>query len=166
MNATAKGANARIELDPGVAFSFSAGAEIMPKIRGEVEYSFRNSDGDKLKSDVGSVDLTGFDADIHALMFNSYYDFASETKWKPYLGGGIGFSWINIEGSGLGVTVDTTSDAEFAYQLMAGLGYDYSSNITLNTGYRYFGSSDATFDNVANASVDGHGLEFGIRYSF
>lgn len=166
LNATARGANARVELDTGVAFTFSAGAEIMPQVRAEVEYSIRNADGDKAKSDVGSVDLTGFDADTHGLMFNGYYDFSSKSKLKPYLGGGIGVSWVNIEGSGLGVTVDSTSDGEFSYQVMGGLGYEINSNVTLNTGYRYFGSSDATFNNVANASVDTHALEFGVRYSF
>ena len=95
LNATARGVNAQIELDTGVAFTFAAGAEIMPQVRGEVEYSFKTSDADKVKSDVGTANLSGFDADTHSMMFNGYYDFASETKWKPYLGGGIGVSWIN-----------------------------------------------------------------------
>ena len=166
LNATARGNNARVELDTGVALTFAAGTEIMPKVRGEVEYSFRNADGDKAKSDVGSVDLTGFDADTHALMFNGYYDFSPESSWNPYLGGGIGVSWVNIEGNGLGVAVDSTSDAEFSYQVMAGISHVCSENITTNLGYRYFGSSDPTFDNVANASYDTHALEVGLRYSF
>ena len=166
LNATARGANARVELDTGVALTFAVGAEISPQVRGEIEYSFRNADGDKVKSDVGSVDLTGFDADTHAMMFNGYYDFSPDSKWRPYLGGGIGVSWVNIEGNGLGVTVDTTSDAEFSYQVMAGISHVCSESITTSLGYRYFGYSDPTFDNVANASYDTHALELGLRYSF
>jgi len=166
LNATARGVNAKIELDTGVALTFAAGTEIMPKVRGEVEYSFRNAGGDKLKSDVGSLGLAGFDAESMALMFNGYYDFNSETKWKPYLGGGIGFGWVNINGAGLGVTVDQTSDAEFSYQVMGGLGYQYDANVTATMGYRYFGMNDPTFVNIVTASYDTHAVEIGVRYSF
>jgi OOP family OmpA-OmpF porin len=163
LNATVRGANAELEYDTGVAFRFAAGAEIIPQVRGEVEYSFSTIDGDKFTSTVGSINANG-DVDTNAFMFNGYYDFDLKSKWTPYLGGGIGVAWFNVEGSGAGVTIDDTV-SEFAYQVMAGTSYQYTGNVALNAGYRYFGASDAGYP-LLTASVDAHAIEFGMRYSF
>ena len=51
------------------------------------------------------------------------------------------------------------------YQVMAGTSYQYTGNVALNAGYRYFGASDAEFP-LLTGSVDAHAIEFGMRYSF
>ncbi len=163
LNAITRGSGAKLTFDTGTTFSLAAGAQIIPQVRGEVEYSFKNVDGDKITSTIGTAVVSG-DVDVNSLMFNAYYDFDTSSKLKPYLGGGIGVAWINVEGTGLGVTVDDTT-SEFAYQIMTGLGYEYNSNVTLNTGYRYFGANEAAFP-LLTGTVDSHSLEFGIRYSF
>ena len=71
-------------------------------------------------------------------------------------------------------------DLAFGYQLLAGLGYDISDNLTWDTQYRYLDSGAMDFDgvrvnqifdtseniNVAAAGIGAHSLMTGFRYLF
>ena len=48
---------------------------------------------------------------------------------------------------------------DFAYQMMAGVAYDFTENITATAGYRLFGINN-------DPGFISHSSEFGIRYSF
>ena len=84
-------------------------------------------------------------------MATVYYDFKLKSdKWSPYVGAGLGFAAIDISNpsviaGGIKLTGNDLDDTVFAYQIMAGIGYNISKNITLSGGYKYFGAADATF---------------------
>jgi opacity protein-like surface antigen len=97
-----------------------------------------------------SVDST--DAVATSLLANAYVDLGTYVGLTPYVGGGLGYTyvnWDNLSGAlycvGAACPVDrvavTSNDAEdswrFTYALMAGLAYDVTREIKLDVGYRY-----------------------------
>lgn len=124
----------------------------------------------------GSVNLTAY-------MFNAYHDF-DIAGWRldPYVGGGIGVCQSEINGllpqffAGAPLNLDNqalnaTSDYEFAWQLRAGVNYDWSERTTLFMGYRYFRVEELTFSAFPFGTFNPNGgrehcLEWGLRVAF
>ena len=80
------------------------------------------------------------------LMANVYYDFPDMVPGiSPYLGGGIGYGYINARmGAGNAAAflyVLDVNDSVFAYQGTAGLTYNFAENYAINIDYRYIGTS-------------------------
>ena len=89
-----------------------------------------------------------------SVMANAYVDFGTIVGITPYLGAGIGASFVSwdrldsrlrcVEGvngcpddSISGVRYDGRSGWRLTYALMAGLAYDLSDDFKLDVGYRY-----------------------------
>jgi len=61
------------------------------------------------------------------------------------------------------------SDLVAAFQLMAGIGYEISPKATLTFGYRYFTTSDPSFNDAFGAfdtEFTSHDFLFGARFRF
>ena len=87
-------------------------------------------------------------------------------------GGGIGVANVDFDGHGVtgpGVVMDD-DDTVFAWQAIAGVGYEISSNIVLDVQYRYFNASDVSLTSVSGASssadYESHAVLGGIRFKF
>jgi len=128
-------------------------------------------------------------------MVNALYDFDDFGRWEPYVGAGIGLvrgqlsaaahGFLNADGVSF-VNTPVCAGADFAcgvkstdkslgWQLLAGLGYDISDNLTWDTHYRYLNAGDLdftghrNFGQVANATLENvaaHSLMTGFRYKF
>ncbi|EIM28217.1 outer membrane protein [Microvirga lotononidis] len=116
-------------------------------------------------------------------MVNGYLDFRPVMGFTPYIGAGIGMAH-NIFSRHVLATYDPATgnetflrfaggdDFSLAWALMAGVGYQLSSNFTLDLGYRYasLGSvktrSYDTGIGVDMESIGAHEMRFGVRYSF
>ena len=126
-------------------------------------------------SPIGSYD--GWDA-----MLNLYYDFDMGSSFAPYVGAGVGWSEIEAQITSMAL-VDTSgptvtranflddSESAFAYQLLAGFGYDLTEQLTFDLGYRYFVVSNADFgDSVLGVDYDSelieHNVTAGLRWQF
>lgn len=94
-----------------------------------------------------SSDLSAMRA--YTLMANAYVDLGTYAYFTPYIGGGIGGSyvkWDNLrntscadDGSGCDDTVEHGGRGSwrFAYQLMAGASIDVTCNVKADVGYRF-----------------------------
>jgi opacity protein-like surface antigen len=101
-----------------------------------------------------SVDTT--DAVATSLMANAYVDLGTYVGLTPYVGGGLGYTYVNWDNMGDSLycvdagaacpgTTNFVSSSEhnaednwrFTYALMAGLAYDVTREIKLDVGYRY-----------------------------
>ena len=165
------------------------------EFRLEGEVSYRTNDLDTFDitnvtlagigslSDVGNGDFSG---DVSALGFmaNAWYDFNTGSPWKPFVGGGLGLARISINDVSitsltlLGVPIPLASpvpladddDWVFAYQVGAGLGFEVTPTTTISLGYRFFGSADPDFTDLAGIPFDAeyrsHNIEIGLRISF
>ncbi len=141
-----------------VAYGVKAGY-----VRGELEL---NNSGNLKKSfsdDEGTDHLKLYK---HSLMANAYFDYLTCTPWTPYVGAGLGTSYLKYSWNG-GESKKTVYN--LAWQVMAGIGYDINANWTLDAGYRYadYGrirKNDG--DGVTKYKVRDHEIMLGARYTF
>ncbi|HMB49010.1 MAG TPA: outer membrane protein [Afifellaceae bacterium] len=108
-----------------------------------------------------------------SLMLNGYASLGYFSGISPYVGAGVGFSYLNWDYRA-GLDNRSNDDVRFAYALMAGVGYDINSNWTVDAGYRFF---NVPKGNIAddNAALNGdirfedlmsHEFRLGLRYTF
>lgn len=160
------GASAKLSYNPGYALSGVAGYEFGNGLRLEGEVDYRQASLDK-------VSVAGLTANISSdvwsvgMMANAYYDIKNSSPITPYIGGGIGFANVNVgDGTISGVKVwNKADDTVFAYQVAVGVGFDVTKQLTLDLGYKYFGTQDPKFE-LAKADYSSHNIMVGLRYRF
>ena len=163
-------------------------------------------DVDSLETSLGSISLvpsTKGSLRTDSLMLNALYDFEDFGRFVPYIGAGLGL----VRGKGNfvahdflnGAVLDTNpvcvgprtarqdqrcaisdSDDGLGWQIMAGLGYDITQNLTWDTHYTYLNGPELdlvghTANGVTGAfsdlaatvdNVGAHTLVTGFRYKF
>jgi opacity protein-like surface antigen len=151
-------------------------------LRGEFEMSYR-------KNDVSKVSIPGYGAapssgDMSALSFmlNGYGDIPLGKRFAIYIGGGVGWSFINLDADstsgGTFYSINADSGA-LAFQGMVGLDFRLLERVHLTLGYRAW---TALGIDAAYASSNGsagfyasdnrfdlpwiHGAEIGFRFDF
>jgi opacity protein-like surface antigen len=115
---------------------------------------------------------------------NAYLDLGTWWCVTPFVGAGVGFSRISIEGftdidtpDGGVAFAPTASKWNFAWALHAGLAYQVSNNLALEFSYRYAHLGDGitgdvvTFNGVNDfnnpttfKNINSHDLRFGVRW--
>ena len=139
--------------------------------RAEGEVFYNTNDVDTVSALGISIAGSG-DVSTTGLMVNGYYDFETNSKWTPYIGGGIGGANVSINNlSIVGIQIADDDTTVFAYQAKVGVAYEFSPAWEGTFGYRFFGTEDADFvDSVGDPfSTDGtqaHIVELGIRFRF
>lgn len=105
------------------------------------------------------------------VMANAIAEFESSSRITPYIGGGVGVGFVNVEYAPSATTIIDDNSTNFAYQAMAGLGYEVTPQTTLFAGYRYRATTEpsvdaslfsANFDIENRASI----VEAGVRFNF
>lgn len=139
-----------------------------------------------------SEDASEFSA--YSAMLNAYADLGTYVGFTPYVGAGIGYTYLSWDdlsrrsycvGGGCpspalaGTTVHPgASDWRFTYAFMAGLSYDVSNNMKVDLGYRYrniaggdmFGwdsassGAGATGIQAKDPGFFSHEIRVGLRY--
>lgn len=98
---------------------------------------------------------------------NAYYDIPlgeQFKKIKPYVGAGIGYSWLKE-------TLDATSvrlsakDKDWGWNIGLGVGYALSDHIDLTLGYRYEDLGRIK-DTYSKTDFENHKVSLGLRYTF
>ncbi len=170
---TQAGTTLTTELDTGILATGAFGRSFDNQIfRAEAEVLYNTNDVSALNvSGVGSV-IAGGDISTLGLMVNGYYDIDTNSKWRPYIGGGIGGANVSINSlSSLGVLIADDDTTVFAYQVKVGVAYEFTQALAGTLGYRFFATEDADFVDSAGApfSADGieaHIVELGVRFRF
>ena len=111
-----------------------------------------------------------------AFMANVDYDFDTGSRWVPYVGGGLGLAIISLDAeSAEGESFVDDRDTVFAYQVGAGIGYEFplpeGRSITVSLDWRYFGTQAPTFTgavtgNEFQTEISGHDIGIGLIYGF
>jgi opacity protein-like surface antigen len=97
-------------------------------------------------STAGNCGTNEITADIESWvgLANAYIDLGTFRGITPYVGGGVGFASVSVQGlkdvnvpnNGVAFAGDHT-DTNFAWALYAGLSYDVTPQFTMDFGYRY-----------------------------
>jgi opacity protein-like surface antigen len=159
---------ADLTFDTGITFGGAIGYDF-DKGRIELAVDYKSHDVDEWQD----VSITGFgnlgdfsgDGEVTALslLANGYFDIHTNSPVTPYLGGGIGFANIDVEDLTFeGIEIGDDDDTVFAYQAAVGIGIDVAENITVDVGYRFFGTSDPDFDGT-EAEYHSHNIIAGLR---
>jgi opacity protein-like surface antigen len=158
----AEGETLEFNLDNGFMIGAKAGY-IIPDfqyVAVELEYNYMSKqDADLMDVNVGDVSLNNFFAN---LIFRYPHE-----MFRPYIGAGIGWSWIDWSASGIGATVGLTDedDNAWAWQFLVGINFAFEKNWSADVGYRYFAAE--------NFDVQGIDVEYttsiitvGVNYHF
>jgi outer membrane protein OmpA-like peptidoglycan-associated protein len=99
------------------------------------------------------------------IMANLLYDFNAGGVIVPYIGAGVGVSFVNLQGGGFS---NSGSSAQFAYQGILGLGWNIDPTFRLNLEGRYYGTTQPNYNfNAFGATASGNfsNNNFGIMAS-
>ena len=201
-NGTSPGIGGDVESEGNIAATLGIGYQFDDNWRMEL-------DGATMWTDLGNVgDQPSSFAKLRtsSLMLNALYDFDDFGRWAPYVGAGFGIirgdadivahDFLDATGTNLlrtpacvpptrvanqAITCDIDDDdTSFGWQLLAGLGYDITDNLTWDTHYRYQNAGDMDFNGRTINGVTGatgqadsklediglHAITTGFRYTF
>ena len=150
--------------DNGYAVSFAFGRRPNHALRSEIEVAFRSNDinqtlmrqGFTINSGVvvQGNDLVSDEQDgrlnATSIMKNFIHDFENRTIFTPYIGAGIGLSYIDIEfgkatSTDGGVALQDGLGA-FSYQAIGGVATKLNSFSDFIIEYRFLGTSEIEFE--------------------
>ena len=112
------------------------------------------------------------------VMLNSYLELPVDFPVKPYINAGAGMAHIKARFRNKTDTESSTvsfSDNHFAWQVGAGIGYEVTSELAIDLGYRFisYGKLDKKiYDDASNeigtirADAKAYNAYIGLRYSF
>ena len=120
-------------------------------------------------------DTTAKVAAVTAL-FNGYLDLGTWYHATPYIGGGVGAAQLRVSdyvsaAAPPFVTGLSRTQYNFAWAVMAGVGYAVAPNIVVDAGYRYVNFGDVTtasdaFGAMILKNLAAHEVRVGFRWSF
>lgn len=166
-----------LDTKTGYLFGGIIGMNVTDAIRAEVELSHANWEADSvsLVTTTPTYIETFADGDVKAtfLLANAWFDFANDSSFTPYLGGGLGVAWADAKTT-LGTSLNGYGPGEmgFAFQLGGGVKMDLSDHVALDLGYRFKGIQNIDFEDDAggnvysNGDVHSHNAQLGLTYSF
>lgn len=132
-------------------------------LRVEVEVRHAENDYDKKTIASGSFSVNA-KIKTTALMGNAWYNFNPNGSWHPYVGAGIGVARLDFSTPGFSDNLTAP-----AYQVGAGIAWDFTDRLTGDIGYRFFATEDTRFADGAltyNSEYKQHVVLASLRYNF
>ena len=141
----------------GVTQTFKTG------VRGDISFGYDLNDRWAVEIETGviwnqadtigghSVSPRTIDFYQYPILANAIYKIHWNDRWTSYFGAG---------GGGVATRVDATlptfraTDWTAAYQAQAGIAYSLNSHVTLDFGYKFFGSLDHSFTDGSTTKTD------------
>jgi len=168
-----------IEFDPGINIGMTGGYDF-GLFRMEGELSYKHGEMSEINGKSANYQFRDVDGDLgaFAMLFNGFFDLHNDSPITPYIGGGIGFATLYISDTDGTDTLDGARvflyeedyDSVFAYQVGGGLEIALNPMLSLDLSYRYFATSEATFDDswiqTTELEFESHNAAIGLRLKF
>jgi len=165
--------DAAIDTNTGFGVSGAVGYRFSDaRVELEVGYNYNDVDSITVNDLEASVDGS---VDTWQFFVNGYYDIPTNSRFRPYVGGGVGLSILSANDVStvvppLGEVSLDDSSTSFVFQLKAGVGYDFSENFNAFVGYRLYGIPGQSFE-FFGSDFDADDLyvssiQLGARYEF
>lgn len=135
-----------LEYDPALQGSVVLGWDFKPRNsvgegRFEVEYARRSNQLNQVEFREGKVKGDG-NLTVDSLLLSTYGVYRNPSRWTPYFGGGIGAARITADALQVaGQPLANDNAIVFAYQLGVGVDFALTSYLSLDLGYRFFGTT-------------------------
>lgn len=143
-----------LSFDTGLMVGGVIGTHLSDNIRIEGELSYLSADGDCEGKCSGS-----FDSSALELLGNAWYDFATDSGFRPYVGGGVGIAKVSFELDG--IEADETG---LAWQVGAGVRLGETG--AFDIGYRYRAISIDVDDVDDEFEANAHVIQVGWTGQF
>lgn len=136
----------------------------MPRYPTELEYA----NFSQVKAKRSWEDVSGRQTfDVETLFLDAHYDINTGTAVTPYIGAGIGAGFINTRGridvDGLGgLSTGARTVTNFAWNVGAGVSYDFNAYVSVDLGYRFAGLGSVKTKTVA-LDTGGDELRLGAK---
>ena len=106
---------------------------------------------------------------VQTLQTNVYWDIDTGTAFKPFIGGGMGLSFLYADYKVEGQPSYSDSTMGFAWNAGAGIAYDINEFVTVDLAYRFagFGHAEAGRDNRTTKNyMTANEFLLGLRLNF
>jgi len=122
----------------------------------EFEYSYLKPDINSSVIDWYGSDFVAVEGDVklNNFMFNTIVKYP-QGRFHPYVGAGLGLSYTDMSATATQRISGVTSSASvgkdytsFAWQLLTGIEFDITNNLSVDIGYHYF-ATEIKFENAA-----------------
>lgn len=159
-----------IEFDEGYLLSLGIGHRFGASDTGlgfamELEGVYTDQDA----SSAGALQAVS-DVTVAGAMVNGVLDFRMADQFALYGAGGIGAAWLDVGTTSDGLNDFSDEDGPFlAWQLKAGVAWNFSDSTALQVGYRFLNIDDAEIDDGIGAAdfdlqTQQHALEVGLVF--
>ena len=161
-----------IESDTGYAISFAFGRRHNHRLRSEIELALRGNDtsfefaGSPIDDTLGIPFPANDEAEIRAysIMKNFITEFQSNSRFTPYIGAGLGWSYIDLEAPS--VDIDE-GDGTFSYQAIGGVATTINNAADFIVEYRFFGTTEIDVDGIEDSvTYRAHNLFLGVKFEY
>lgn len=155
------GFSGSLNLDSAFQYSIAAGYQ-WKDARAELEVSNASFGVNKGNLNSDSFPATG-NVSATTVLVNGYYDIPTGSKFRPYIGAGIGVGLI----SGKLDDIDLGIGSSFAYQGKVGLQYEVAKKGNAFVEFKYLGIS--SYKNDAGSDIsppNSYGVSVGYRQGF
>ena len=132
--------NTQWQFDDGTNIALAIGGTIKNTVRLEGELSYRKMHFEnRIFTPTGEVQSGSGDQSQFQIMFNGIWQIMPEWRVSPFIGAGIGASYISW--NDINRSIDD-SDAAFTYQLLAGASVRLTNRMFIEGTYYYVSADD------------------------
>ncbi|MBS3026186.1 MAG: outer membrane beta-barrel protein [Dolichospermum sp. DET50] len=152
-------------LDSTAQWSIAGGYQLK-NYRTELELNYSSFGINKGTVNTQSFPLDG-NVSTTSVLVNGYYDIPTGSKFRPYIGAGIGVGIISGKIKDQGTEADLGTGSSFAYQGKVGLQYEIANKGNAFAEFKYLGLSSYKNDSGNDVSPpNSYGLSVGYRQGF
>lgn len=166
--------NANYNLGGGFAGEVGAGYDFGP-VRTELTYSYTNATLNNVTATAlgvsGNSSISNGNVNTNSVLVSAYLDIPTNSRWVPYIGGGIGYTnvgWGAYNATAFGVTLtqEAGNQSVFGYQAKLGVSYLASKSTDIFAEGIYQGTSGFTVNEVNYDPLGSWGARVGARLRF
>lgn len=159
----------QFQFDKGINLALAIGGTIKKSVRLEGEMSYRKMHfQNRIDVSDGTTQSGSGDQNQLQIMFNGIWQIMPEWRFSPFIGAGIGVSYISW--NGINRSIDD-SDTALTYQLLAGASVRVTEKIFIEGTYYYVSPDDIELEDAAGlvGNLDNQQLNvftLGVRINF
>lgn len=170
--ASTDGITRSLESETGYALSFAFGRRHNHRLRSEIELAVRQNDTSfefepTAIDDVLNVAPQSTDDDnvrAYSIMKNFMTGFENTSRITPYLGAGLGWSYIDLAAPSVGID---DGGGAFSYQAIGGVSTTISNAADFVVEYRFLGTTEIDVDGFENPiTYRSHNLFLGVKFEY
>lgn len=146
-----------------IGSALAVGTQIGPAFRAEIEAFLNGDQGGSIK--MGGETVASSSLESRGFFLNGYWDITTVNGFTPYIGAGIGYSWLENEQSNRGNIIYRFSGKDWGYNVGAGVAYSLTDNTAVTFGYRYEDLGKIKKEG-SKTQFKAHKIALGLRYTF